>query len=316
MPNPQNFRNIPLTSVIIPTHNCLEYLPIAVESVLSQDNDDFELIVVDDGSTDATWQWLINKQQQDNRLHSIHLTGLGPSCARNRAIAVCRGTYVAFLDADDKWHPNKLATQLALHMKRPDIILSFTDYRHVNPMGDDLGTCFAYWPHFNSFCRQATKWQTLDRLGAAFLFGENVVGTSTVMVRRDALQNAMGFDETLRSAEDWDLWLRLALMGPIGFVKHPLVTYLMRPGSESANMLLRIQVMEQLIQKYQDDIFALSWRAVARAKARLVVGKAEYFRSIQRPWKASSLHLQGWMLSPSRRVARALAADILHALRD
>jgi GT2 family glycosyltransferase len=300
----------------------LEYLPKAVDSVLSQEMEngaEFELIVVDDGSTDKTWKWLERLAKNDSRVVSIRLSGLGPSKARNAGISASRGEFIAFLDADDIWLPGKLLYQLKLHRKNPDIIMSFTDYKHVNPKGDDLGNCFNYWPRFSKISNIAPFFYVLDKQGAAILFAENVVGTSTVMMRHNALQNADNslqietvFDEHLRSAEDWDLWLRLALCGSIGFINQPLAIYLMRPGSESGDVPMRLQTMEQLINRYEAVVQRLNPKAVLLAQGRLATGFAEYYRSTKHPVKALLEHLKALWLAPSLRITKAVATDMVN----
>src|SRR5262249_49063411 len=145
---------------------------------------------------------------------------------------------IAFLDADDLWWPHKLARQLEYHGLNQDVGFSFTDYLHVDPRGEVRGTCFDYW-------RPAY----IDRADFGFktisdpefeLLAANVVGTSTVVASRKALQNANGFASASQSAEDWELWLRLAAIAPVACSAATTTTYLMRPSSETQNRSARI----------------------------------------------------------------------------
>ena len=135
----------PRCSVVIPTYNCLDFLPLVIASVRMQAIEDFEILVVDDGSTDGTGEWLAREAFLDRRIIPLQAHGQGPGFARNLAISHSRASLIAFLDADDLWWPNKLARQLEYHELNQDIGLSFTDYLHVDPRGEVRGTCFDYW---------------------------------------------------------------------------------------------------------------------------------------------------------------------------
>lgn len=196
----------PEVSVVIPTRDCLAYLPAALSSIEAQGLRSFEVLVIDDGSLDGTAEWLGARASAVPWLRVIAAAGEGPSAARNRGIAAAHAPLIAFLDADDVWLPGKLDAQLAFHRGRPEVLLSFTDYLHVDPSGAECGTCFEYWPSFRAVIldgRAVRGYRPLERAPQRIL-AENVVGTSTVVARRDALQNASGFDASLRSAADWD----------------------------------------------------------------------------------------------------------------
>ena len=209
MPSPIRGILKPTISVVMPSFNCLQYLPRALSSIYIQQCDDLEILVADDASTDGSWDWLQEQAAGQPQLRPIRTEGVGPAVARNRCIAEARGEYAAFLDADDSWCPHKLATQLAFHREHPEVVFSFTDYRCISPQGEDLGGSFDYWQKFGRIAGKHSGYRLLDA-APAVLFAENPVGTSSVMARRDALQDAKGFDSALPSAEDWDLWLRLA----------------------------------------------------------------------------------------------------------
>lgn len=122
----------PRCSVVIPTYNCLDFLPLAIASVRVQAIEDLEILVVDDGSTDGTGEWLAKEAFLDRRIIPLQADGEGPGFARNLAISHARAPLVAFLDADDLWWPHKLARQLGYHELNQDVGLSFTDYLHVD----------------------------------------------------------------------------------------------------------------------------------------------------------------------------------------
>ncbi len=305
-------RQITLT-VVIPTHNCLAYLPQALASIDAQGRDDLEVIVLDDNSNDGTWVWLQARAQHDPRIVPIRLDGVGPAVARNLAIASAQGEYIAFLDADDRWRAGKLDAQIAFHRRHPEVVFSFTDYRHWSLQGEELGTCFAFWPHFRAESRAATGYRLLGS-AAALLFAENVVGTSCVVARRDALQIAKGFDESMQSASDWDLWLRLARQGSVGYSTQEGMDYLVRPDSITAKSARRIEALRTIYQRHSPAAEALGPWSLYAARARIAVAEAEHLRKQHHYHLALRYHLKAWLLSPSWRVARAALADLWHAL--
>lgn len=305
----------PLVSVVIPTRDCLAYLPSALASVMAQGLADLEIIVVDDGSTDGTDRWLDAQVRINPHLVVLRATGEGPDVARNRAIAMARAPLIAFLDADDIWLPGKLAAQLAYHAADADAVFSFTDYLHLDVAGRNFGTCFDFWPAFRRVVRAAAADGRFRRLQRPYatIFAENVVGTSTVVARRDALQRLGGFDASIEAAADWDLWLRLAWDSPVGFTPDVGTHYLMaRPGSSSRNTRLRIACMRRVIamhtaRKPQHLLGA----AVRRARANVLMVEAGLARAEGRRVSAIVADAGALCLAPSTRLARAFMSDVL-----
>ncbi|AHF03723.1 glycosyl transferase [Marichromatium purpuratum 984] len=295
-------------SIIIPTRDCLEQLPRAIDSVLAQQLETFEVLVVDDGSEDGTWDWLCARARHARWLRPIRLGGHGAAHARNQAIAAARGELVAFLDADDCWYPGKLAAQLALHRRDPELVMSFTNYRHVGADGEDHGDCFSLWPGFRRLLEGDDAFRRLSH-PAALLFAENVVGTSTVVARRDALHNAKGFDRQLHSAEDWDLWLRLASAGAVGFSPRVYCDYERRAEAEAARTEARLAALAQIIRRYRPELGTAHPLALRRARARLLVGEAEWHRAEGRPARACASHLRALSLNPQWRTLRGAFTD-------
>lgn len=209
----------PTVSVVVPAYNAAAFVGRAVDSVLGQSAADLELLVVDDGSTDATLRVLA---AYGDRLRAIAQANAGPAAARNRGLAEARGRYVAFLDADDWWLPDKLAQQVALLDSRPEIGFCSTATRVVHADGTPAGD----WP-----CSDigASLLETL------FIHSAVVSGsTSGVLARRELLLAAGGFDERLRGFEDPDLWIRLAARAGYACIPEPLTVVVRTPGSVSS----------------------------------------------------------------------------------
>ena len=211
----------PAVTVVVPAYNAAAFVRRAVDSVLAQSAADPELLVVDDGSSDATLQVLA---AYGGRLRVIAQANAGPAAARNRGLAEARGRYVAFLDADDWWLPDKLAQQAALLDSRPEIGFCSTATRVVHADGTPAGD----WP-----CGRIGN----SLLETLFVQGAVVSGsTSGVLARRELLLAAGGFDERLRGFEDPDLWIRLAARTGYACIPQPLTVVVRTPGSVSTHL--------------------------------------------------------------------------------
>ena len=191
-------------SVIIPAFNRAHYLEAAIASVLTQDYPCFEVLVVDDGSTDRTaeivaaWQPHLKYLYQENR---------GPAAARNLGIKEARYDLLAFLDSDDRWRPGKLSAQAGAMAEQPEFLLSHTEE--------------IWWRHGKRLNQKKRH-----RKQGGDIFARSlelcVIGMSTVMARRRLFTTIGLLDETLPCCEDYDLWLRLAVRYPVLFLDQPL----------------------------------------------------------------------------------------------
>jgi len=319
----------PLVSIIIPTKNCLIYLPIAINSIQNQLVDDVEIIIVDDNSTDDSWNYLFLAALCDKRIRPFKIINGGSVAkVRNFALEKAQGKYIAFLDADDYWLPAKLNKQLAFHKKNPEVTLSFCNYVHFTEDNQYSGDCFGYWPLFNKHIKKTEKvgYQVIDKQGAAVIYAENVIGTSGVLLNTTAIRLPIKFDENLTSAEDWDLWLKIALSGPIGFTTCVDWAYLMRTNSESSHVKLRLFQIRKIMQRYAKDIFHIKPLALIQCTARIFIGYAEYHRqtSFTHQKSASTFnnillsffcHSIAFLLSPSIRVLKAVFSDVKNLIK-
>jgi GT2 family glycosyltransferase len=201
----------PLVSVIIPTHNRARSLRRALDSVFAQEGSpehfELEILLIDDASNDETPELLRGYP----RVRYIRLPqNLGTSAARNAGLKNAGGRYVAFLDDDDEWLPWKLRRQVALLEARPDVGVVYG--QEIRTYGPDV----FLWPDAD---------ETLSGWIARPLLTDCPVNTSSVLIRRTALERAGYFDETLRCWEDYDLWLRLAINDQFRFLPGPAVIY-------------------------------------------------------------------------------------------
>ena len=222
----------PVCSVIILAHNCLDYLPDALLSVAMQRCRDIETIVVDDGSCDGTAAWLRKIADDWSGLRVIETGGIGPAKARNAGIELASSPAIAFLDAGDWWWPGKLKAQLSFHAAHPRTAFSFTDYLEVSQDGERRGTAFE---HLQSPIRLRDTSEYLQLDNALNLIpGPDIVGTSTVLARKAALEEAGGFAGPV-SGEDWDLWHRLAAHSPIACSKAISTNHLVKSSRPASN---------------------------------------------------------------------------------
>lgn len=212
-----------LVSVVIPAYNAERFVAEAVRSALRQTYSPVEVIVVDDGSTDGTPQVL--DRAADERLRVLRQPNSGVGRARNRGIEAARGGYIALLDADDLWLPDKLERQVAALEEHPQWVAVGSFMYHIAVDGRPLGVT-----------GHALGAAELDEVRRARL---NPFPISSLLVRREALDEAGLFDERLHVAvpgmvEDLDLVARLAAIGSLGCVERPLGGYRLHPDSGSA----------------------------------------------------------------------------------
>ncbi len=196
----------PAVSVIIPTYNRYPLLCQAIASVLNQSDPDFELIIVDDGSTDETAGV---SETFHGVLHYHYQEHHGVSAARNRGIRHARGEWVCFLDSDDLWHPRKLEIQRSVMEKNPAMQISYTEeiwYRRgirVNPGKKHVKHSGWIFEHCLPLC---------------------IISPSSVMIRKSLFRQIPPFDETYPVCEDYDLWLRISQRHPVHLIREPLIT--------------------------------------------------------------------------------------------
>ena len=196
--------NHPIVSVVIPTYNRGWIIKEAIASVLAQTFADFELIVVNDGSTDNTRTLLDGYDE----MIVLNQANKGVSAARNRGIAAARGTYVAFLDSDDLWLPEKLFVQLAFFQANPEALVCQTQETWIKN-GQRIYPKHRHQKQSGLFFERSLELC--------------LVSPSAVMMKKDLFADVGVFDEELPACEDYDLWLRVGARIPIFLIDEPLV---------------------------------------------------------------------------------------------
>jgi glycosyltransferase involved in cell wall biosynthesis len=221
----------------------------AVDSVLAQTFEDFELIVIDDGSQDDTAD--VVGARDDARVRCIRTTNGGVSAARNRGVELAAGSYVAYLDADDAWQPTKLERQLLAMRAMPDTGLCFTSTEIVDDDLEPTGTLEAA--------------QRPDFAEALLLEGNVIAGSaSSAMVRKAVVDKVGGFDSSLSLCADWDMWLRMSVVTRFLAIEQPLVLYRSAPGTMSSDPAVLERDTFAMLDKFYANPASAPYAAVRR----------------------------------------------------
>ena len=250
----------PAVSVIVPTFNRLEYLRAAIDSIFNQTHSDWELLIADDGSAEATREYLRNLSCPPKvRVIWMPHTGI-PAAVRNAALREARGKYVAFLDSDDLWDRRKLEAQLAVMQTRSLCQWSYTAFTNVDESGVVLPT------------EVQRRWVPCDgEIFERMLRGEVSLRTPCVLATRQLLMEAGGFDESILSGEDYDLWYRLALRSDIAVINEPLVKIRHHRENHSADWSSAYVGQDHTFTKLQRLVDLPRRHLVRRERARNVL---------------------------------------------
>lgn len=208
----------PLVTALIPAYNAEKTILRALESVWAQDYQPMEIVVIDDGSGDGTRPLLEGLADRGVRLVALD-RNRGECGAMNVGLDAAKGDYIAFLDADDEWLPGKISRQVAMMQADPSALFVVCDSRYFRGPQPDPLTVFEEVPPVAG----PEAWRALLR--------ESFIAKPCVMARRDALLTMGGFNADLRVAGDQDMWIRLALAGPVGVLREVLVHVHDTPGS-------------------------------------------------------------------------------------
>ncbi len=236
----------PPVSVVIPAYNRATTIRAAIESVLAQTWDDFELIVVDDGSKDDTLAEA--RKVTDPRVRVVeNPRNMGAAGARNTGISEARGTWIAFQDSDDEWLPTKLEKQMA-RLLAPGAahVGAYCGLLTLGLLGDKAEDRLRlrYVPNSDI--------ALVDGDIVASLLQANMISTQTLVVRRDLILELGRFDEDTTPIEDWDFVIRLAQRGSIAFVDEPLVHQRFSENSITRNTARRLRSRIRLVEKNID----------------------------------------------------------------
>jgi glycosyltransferase involved in cell wall biosynthesis len=307
---------MPKVSAIVPVYNVEKYITETISSVLNQTYQDFELLVIDDGSSDKSIE--ICREFSDDRMTILSQKNRGLAGARNTGIRHAQGEYLAFLDGDDLWSPQKLEKHVAHLDNSPHVGISFSRSAFIDEWGNPLGIY------------QMPK---LKEITPSHLFCRNPIGNgSAPVIRREVFQaikfqdNLYGtieefyFDDRFRQSEDIECWLRISLQTTwaIEGIPEALTLYRVNSGGLSANLLKQFEAWEQIIEKtskYAPE-FISQWENPARAYqlrylARRAVRQRNSRVAVELVNRALATHWQILLAEPHRTLLTLFAAYFL-----
>lgn len=284
----------PLVSVITATYEMGDYVGEAVRSVLAQDHDNVECIVVDDGSTDHTQDVLADLAKEDPRVTVLHQENSGQTVAKNRGWRAARGEYIGWCDADNRWRPGKLSRQLDTFREHPDVGVVYGDIQLIDGQGQEMEN-----PPIRRYSGRITGKLLID----------NFVTFNTTLVPRRIMEAMNGFDENLRMAIDYDLWLRISTQYEFLHLAEPLVDYRIWGGQMSHRTEERMDNFFRLLQRFLSehpdkitgDEARKAWAhsLTTRGRYRASVGRksdawSDYLSALRhRPWDKRTIKSVG-----------------------
>lgn len=301
-------------SIVVPAYNTLKSLPETINALRAQTFEDFEIIVVDDGSTDGTSDWV--KAHPDPRVRLFRQDNRGLAGARNGGIIAATGAFIGFCDGDDLWEPEKLEKHIAHLTKNPDVGVSYSASLLVNETNQSLGIL------------QAPR--TTDVTAAHILMRNPVGNGSSPVIRAETLHDIAYrpagetrnwyFDETLRQSEDIECWIRIALTTQWSFagLADPLTRYRIIASGLSANLDKQFATWKAMAGKVQetDPEFAQKWLAAAEAyqlrylaRRAISLGDEATALRLQRQAYAKSLH--PILFEPGKTISTFIATVVM-----
>lgn len=228
---------MPLVSVLISVYNGEKTIRETIQSILDQTFQDFEIVIINDGSTDSTLE-IVNRIQ-DSRIKVFSYPNAGLNASRNRGISHASGEYVSFIDADDLWTADKLEGQLKALQENPNaaVAYSWTDYIDEN----------------SQFLRPGPHHNFTGDVFAKLLLADFIGSGSNPLIRKSAFAEVGNFDESIKGGQDWDMWLRLARRYPFAVVPSVQILYRQYATSWSANARRQEEGFKRIIEKALAD---------------------------------------------------------------
>jgi glycosyltransferase involved in cell wall biosynthesis len=299
----------PRISIVVPAYNSERLLPITLDSIVTQTFESWELIVVDDGSTDGTAAVVERYAASDPRIKYVSKANGGVAAARNHGFDLTNAAteYIGFLDHDDVWEPDALALLTAALDSHPDAVAAHGVARCIDEDGRDIGD-----GNQQAWMRARRSWHDgkLEPLRpdeptsfAALAVDNWVITPGTMLVRRNALERIGGFDGRTTPADDWDLNLRLSRLGDLVFVDHVVLAWRRFHG-----------VLSQTSANWRRAYFRVRDKVVAdpaNSPAQAHVARMMYRRVNRETWREAWSEVRRMHLADAmRRTSRALEGEM------
>ena len=295
---------MPLISIIIPAYNAETTILKTVESVLKQTLADFEIIVINDGSTDQTLEIL--EDIEDPRVQTFTFPNSGPQKSRNRGIEKAQGKYLAFLDADDLWTQEKLADQLQALQESSDAVMAYSWTNWIDEQD-------RVW-------RRGAHVSISGNVAARLLLSDFIGSGSNPLILAEVVKKLGGFDEDIVAGQDWEMWLRIASQYSVVAISKVHVLYRKLPTSRAwSNNVSRQekgyrQVIEKTIYRSPEILQPLRRRVLGNVYKSLTVDSLERAVSAKQSPMAVKLIGQAVWYDPSLLRARVLYKVILRVI--
>lgn len=308
-----------LISVIVPVYNLEQYIVDTIESVLAQTYQHFELIVVDDGSTDRTAE--ICESFNEPQLKLIRQKNQGANAARNAGLRAAKGDYIAFLDGDDLWFPEKLAKHIEHLEQSPEVGISYSQSAFIDEAGEQMG--LYQMPKLTDITIRDVLCRNPISNGSCAVLRQEVFEGIKFQDNLDGTQQDFYWDEQLQGSQDLDCWFRIALQTDwkMEGIPEMLTLYRVNSNGLSAKLLKKQESWEQVIEKtreYAPDEVA-QWENPARAYhlrylARRAVTLRDGMTAVKLAWNAITTYPKMLLEEPKRTGVTVAAATVLSIL--
>jgi glycosyltransferase involved in cell wall biosynthesis len=254
-----NARDIPSVSVVVPAYGHADYISATLASVFQQTFRDFEIIVVNDGSPDNTGE-VVRPYVEAGRIRYYEQKNAGQAAARNAGLRYARGEFIAYVDDDDLWPGDKLEWQVASLRAHPTAVAAY-GYAHLTGNGENF--------------RQPREAGPTGAIKESLLGGNFIVSPGQVLIRASDLHAIGGFDEKIKGADDWDLWLRLSERGHFKYEEHCALRYRCHAGNASRNTRALFESQMTVLTKHLGATpFSRRWRDWLRCRRFIGRGSA------------------------------------------
>lgn len=231
-----NTKATPTVTVVLPSYNSsIRYIAETMETILNQTYQDFEVLVVNDGSTNDTPDWVNQLSQKEPKVRMVSQANQGLAGARSTGVTNARGKYIAFIDDDDLWESTKLAKQVASLESNPEAGLCYTWTALADSEGNATGRVIA------SFA-EGDVWKQMTEMNI-------VCCGSTPMIRRSCFDDVGLFSRDVSPSDDWDMWWRISAKYPFTLVKEPLIRYRQHPNNSSKKCEHMLETTRILIER-------------------------------------------------------------------
>ncbi len=264
--------SVPKVSIVIPSYNAMQFLPRTVDSVIKQTFQDFEIVIINDGSTDNIKEWA--KTVEDKRLRLISQPNQGQSAARNEGIEQSSGQYIAFLDSDDLWAPSKLEKQVQVLDCNSDVGLVYSWVSLIDENDDPLDKIW-------TISEEGDVWHKL-------IEGNIIACGSVPMIRRACVEVVGLFEKFPFACEDWDYWLRIASHYPFKVLEEVLVYYRHSPSSLSRYQGDALQKRLQAMEESYEMIIERAFKDVPESSNHLK-SRSHALANLSIAWRALKL---------------------------